>query len=350
MDLPLVSIVIPVYKSKAFLPKLVDSLTNQTYPHWEAIFVNDGCPEDSGSLCDSYASQDARIKVIHQKNSGAVAALNRGMGFCSGSWVMFLDADDWIDYSTIEKAIQIAVSEHVDVVMWGNIKEFAEKSVPYPLFFDTKKKIEGQEFKWLQRRLFGLQKAELSNPIATDALSSGWAKLYRKEILDQHQIQWTATQEVGSSDVLFNVQYFAKAKSAYYLPEHLHHYNKENPNGLTKTYGYSLVPKFLNLYQALSLEIKKHFGDKKEFNEALDNRLALSSINVGLSLNFKNDWRDNHRYIAGMVSNSTYKNALRKLELKYIPFHFRIYLWLAKFEFSSLILILAFFMQKLKNR
>ena len=350
MASPLVSVVIPVYKSRAFLPKLVESLQSQTYSNWQAIFVNDGCPEDSGSLCDSYAASDPRIKVIHQKNSGPVSALNQGIRHAKGEWIMFLDADDWIDILTIQKATEIAIKENVDIVMWGNIKEYAHKSVPYPLFHPQPKKFFAHDFSFLQRRLIGLIDSELSNPIATDALSSGWAKLYRKSIIDQHDIQWTATQEVGSSDVLFNVQYFFEAKSAYYLPEHLHHYNKNNPNGLTKTYGWTLLPKFINLYHALQGEIEKKPKSDPSFKTALKNRLALSTINIGLSLDFSNDWSENRKYVEKMISHDAYRSALQTLNFGPIPFHFKIYLLSAKYNWSNLLLCLAYTMQKLKNR
>lgn len=91
---PLISIVVPVYKAELFINDCIDSVLKQTYKNFELILVDDGSPDKCGQICDAYAERDARIKVIHQKNSGVSFARNNGILSSKGRYIAFLDADD----------------------------------------------------------------------------------------------------------------------------------------------------------------------------------------------------------------------------------------------------------------
>ena len=104
---PLLSVIIPVYKVEKYLRRCLDSIVNQTYKNLEIILVDDGSPDNSGKICDEYAQNDKRIKVIHQKNKGQGAARNTGIIAANGELITFVDSDDWIENNTYE----IMVSE-----------------------------------------------------------------------------------------------------------------------------------------------------------------------------------------------------------------------------------------------
>lgn len=92
-----ISMIIPVYNAEQYLKKCVDSVRAQTYENLEIMLVDDGSTDSSGELCDAYAEEDARIRVVHKKNGGLVSAWKAGVKECSGEYVSFLDSDDWID-------------------------------------------------------------------------------------------------------------------------------------------------------------------------------------------------------------------------------------------------------------
>lgn len=95
---PQVSIIVPVYKvPEGFLRKCVESCGAQTLEEIEILLVDDGSPDDCGSICDEYAAQDERIRVIHKENGGLCSARNAGCLAARGEWIMFVDGDDWID-------------------------------------------------------------------------------------------------------------------------------------------------------------------------------------------------------------------------------------------------------------
>lgn len=116
-----VTIIVAVYKSEPFLPKLLDSIINQTYKNLEVILVDDGSPDDSGKICDDYAKQDNRIKVIHKKNGGACEARNYGIDAAKGEYISIIDGDDWLEPDYVEYLLDLACSTNSDMAMTDKI-------------------------------------------------------------------------------------------------------------------------------------------------------------------------------------------------------------------------------------
>ena len=100
---PLVSVVVPVYNVERFLDECVESVLKQTMQDFDIILVDDGSTDSSGKSCDELAEKDNRIKVIHRENGGLSAARNTGFSAATGTYVYYLDSDDWIKSDTLEK-------------------------------------------------------------------------------------------------------------------------------------------------------------------------------------------------------------------------------------------------------
>lgn len=111
-----VSIIVPVYKAEQYLKKCVDSLRNQTYRNLEILLVDDGSPDGSGRLCDSFAGEDSRIRAIHKENGGLISAWKRGVAESSGEYLCFVDSDDWVDRNMIEEMAAQLTGEQREII------------------------------------------------------------------------------------------------------------------------------------------------------------------------------------------------------------------------------------------
>lgn len=115
----LVSIIVPVYNVEKYLEKCLDSLINQTYRNLQIILGDDGSRDGSGTICDRYAEQDNRIQVIHKKQSGVSAARNTGLEAAKGSYICFVDSDDWIHEKMIETMYENMMEEKAQISIIG---------------------------------------------------------------------------------------------------------------------------------------------------------------------------------------------------------------------------------------
>ena len=98
--MPIISVIVSVYKVEPYIRQCVDSILAQTFTDFELILVDDGSPDNCGAICDEYAAQDCRVRVIHQENGGLSAARNAGIDWAfansDSQWLAFVDSDDWV--------------------------------------------------------------------------------------------------------------------------------------------------------------------------------------------------------------------------------------------------------------
>lgn len=132
MQKPFISFIVPVYNVEAYLHQCVDSIINQTSGDWELILIDDGSCDGCPQICDEYAWQDNRIKVIHQSNQGVAVARNVGLDVATGEWIWFVDSDDWIE----SEAVSILKSNYIqsggpDLIMFGFTRNSEEEEVMY---------------------------------------------------------------------------------------------------------------------------------------------------------------------------------------------------------------------------
>lgn len=165
--LPLISIIVPVYKVEAYLDKCISSIVNQTYQNLEIILVDDGSPDNCGAMCDAWAAKDSRIKVIHQSNAGAGAARNAALDIAHGELIAFVDSDDYLApdmfshlYELLEQGADIAECGHVDVLGDSAVFDGDANSRAYTVLEAMAEHIHDRIFRQLI-----------------------WNKLYRREVI-----------------------------------------------------------------------------------------------------------------------------------------------------------------------
>ena len=112
-----ITVAVAVYNIEQYLERAVDSILNQTYRNLEILLVDDGATDNSGAICDAYAKKDPRVRVIHQKNGGLDAARNTGIEQATGTYIAFVDGDDWIDPQMYEHMLSAIREQNADLAV-----------------------------------------------------------------------------------------------------------------------------------------------------------------------------------------------------------------------------------------
>lgn len=112
---PLISVIVPVYNAEKFVEKCLESICNQTYKNFEVIVVDDGSTDGSGSICDRFANNDSRFRVLHQRNQGISAAQNHGLDASQGEYIAFADNDDILDAKNLELLLRALLRTRADI-------------------------------------------------------------------------------------------------------------------------------------------------------------------------------------------------------------------------------------------
>ncbi len=165
----LVSIIVPVYKVENYLNKCIESLVSQTYRNLEIILVDDGSPDSCPEICDNWAKNDSRIKVIHKPNGGLSDARNAGMRVATGDFIAFIDSDDYISSEFIAQLYDAMLRENSDIVECEVVR-FNEGEIP---------KLNNAE---LAVKTFTTEKAISNLMLENDFHQHVWNKLYKSDI------------------------------------------------------------------------------------------------------------------------------------------------------------------------
>jgi len=167
----LVTIIIPVYNMSQCIRRCVDSVTAQTYDALQTILVDDGSTDESGAICDALAEQDPRIEVIHRENGGISAARNTGLDCVRGSWVSFIDSDDFVSPHYIENMLRAAVQNDCEI----SVCRFVDVEAEDEAVFHSMKKVE---------RITGREAGIRHLSKAARILNTSWGKLYKSHLWD----------------------------------------------------------------------------------------------------------------------------------------------------------------------
>ena len=152
----LISIVVPVYNVEGYVRRCFESVTNQTWKDFEVIVIDDGSMDKSGEICDEYAQKDTRFKVFHQSNQGIGKTRLGGIQKAVGEYVVWADADDWLEPSLLERLVKCIREKESDIVVYGAASvnrnnKVAEKIVWKNLTIDAWRRetiISGQSVVW----------------------------------------------------------------------------------------------------------------------------------------------------------------------------------------------------------
>ena len=220
-----ITVIVPVYNVENYLEKCLDSLINQTYKNLEIIVINDGSTDNSGEICQEYAQKDNRIVYIEKENGGLSDARNAGLDRMTGSYVTFVDSDDWVELDYVEILYKKIIEYQADISV-GNYYSYNEDEETY--YFH----IYGDSYyEKVYDNVSIFENLYESQEMKSFALISAWGKLYKAKLFDYLRFDKGKLGEDG----YFNQKMYLSVNKVVYLNKGLYAY-RQRSGSITKTW------------------------------------------------------------------------------------------------------------------
>lgn len=257
---PKLSVVIPVYNVENFLDRCVQSVVNQTLQDIEIILINDESPDNCPQMCDEYAKQDKRIKVVHKENGGLGYARNSGLDVATGEYVTFLDSDDFVELNAYETLYNEVHANQLDICYFQHCRYINDGTKIYKN--NLVKEIEYVESNELvQRFLLNMVGAHPTEKKPRDYSMSVCMGIFRLDIIKNRNIRFVSEREIASEDLIFHLSLLPYINKIGILPDVFYNYYV-NSGSITNTYN---EQKYIRLIKCL--DVVKEFLDRNfEYN------------------------------------------------------------------------------------
>lgn len=259
-----ISVIIPVYNSEKYLSKCVDSILTQSYKDFEVILIDDESTDRSPALCDEYAQNDSRVKVIHKKNGGTADSRNVGLSAVTGDYITFMDNDDyWNSNTCLYNMVQQLTETKADILLHYSTVYWENKNIfESPADTCDRDKIVNQPLE--QSLKYIIQSGFLDRAV--------WSKVIKSSLIKDNQIHFP--KGMRNEDTYFTGQLLLHAKSFDYYNDPFYVYRKGHTQAQTsKSLKYSQVHDL----QKICTEYIQSVENNPEFSKELK-KIYLSYI------------------------------------------------------------------------
>lgn len=212
-EMPLVSIIVPIYNAEKTIDRCINSILNQEYKDFELILLNDGSTDASGLICDAYAEKDKRIRVLHKENTGVSHTRNLGIAMARGEYLQFLDSDDWITPDATRFFVRAAMENQCDMVIADFYRVIGER-------VSQKGSIEEEGI--MTRVDYAVKMMQKPADFYYGVL---WNKLYKRSIIENYQLSMDNSIS-WCEDFMFNLEYVRHTNTIYALKIPVYYYVK----------------------------------------------------------------------------------------------------------------------------
>lgn len=305
-----VSAIVAVYNAEPYLARCIDSLIGQTLTPIEIILVDDGSTDGSAAICDAYASRDKRIVVIHKQNGGQTTARNAGLAVARGSYVHFVDSDDWLDHTMYEQLYTQATQDDADIITCdsvfhnGDTEIIARQHVPAGTY----------------------NKAEMIEHVYPNLIYSGrffyfgiyaamWNKLFKRELVRPNIVAVDPAVRIGE-DGLTTFATFLDANRVCVVDTPLYHYRDDNTTSLTRSYCREQFDSALLLIDYLRQIAAKHI-DTYDLTNQIDIYLLYNIRSIIIEefyYRHKKPFRSRYAYIRRIVTHPAVIEACMRVD------------------------------------
>ena len=252
---PTVSIIVPVYNAEATISRCIESIINQEYRDFELLLIDDGSTDSSGTICDRYAAEDSRIRLIHKENTGVSETRNMALDLACGTYLQFLDSDDWITPNATRLFVEEAERYHCDMVI-SDFYRVVGKRVAHKGDIDDDCVLTQEEF----------SAHMLQNP-ADFYYGVLWNKLYRRDIVEKYHLRMNPEISWGE-DFMFNLEYIRHAEVFYALQVPVYYYVKTKGSLASQGMSISKTIKMKLMVFEYYNNFYKHVLDEEDYEKS----------------------------------------------------------------------------------
>lgn len=253
----LISVIIPVYNGEKFLERSIKGVLNQTVKNIELIIVDDGSTDSSGSICDAYADTNEMLHVVHKENGGISSARNAGIAVAQGEYILFLDADDYLDPETCEEIYNVICKYHPDCIDYGWKYVSTNEEVTHNIHRIPKNTL--LDIKVIENDILPPLLNLRSDP-DNFIYDFAWTKSFRKKIIQDNGIAFDEERRIWE-DRPFVVHYLKYCKTFYSMDRCFYNY-VDMPGSLSRKYSLD----FFRIIIANYHHYKNLFGDRYDFD------------------------------------------------------------------------------------
>lgn len=242
----ILSIIIPCYKVEEYLAQCIESVCHNKTDDLEVILVDDGSPDRTPIICDQWAENDDRIKVIHQTNGGLSVARNAGMDLAKGDYIWFIDSDDWIKKNAIEQVFSL-INQHPDIDVFVT---------PLTWTYDDERK------NWLdiivdQNTIYKGENYISKFPIATGATPRN---IIKRKVLESANMRFLPN--ITHEDALFGLILYNQSKSVMVLKNSIYYYRQRN-GSIMHSININSAYSIITIHKELMKYMQKHISPQK---------------------------------------------------------------------------------------
>ncbi|SHE54261.1 glycosyltransferase [Dysgonomonas macrotermitis] len=326
-----ISVIVPIYNMEQFLDRCLGSLTSQAYGNLEFILVNDGSTDSSAEICDRYAQEDARIKLVHQQNGGVSSARNTGLNIATGDYLSFVDPDDRIASGAYSLLAEYISDAKPDILRFGAYRK-------------------GEELDWLPfEGLYegsGFEKEVVLPMIGSDKfggmfiLGVLWLHLFKRDLIEQNDIRFNPKLR-RCEDRLFTISAMINASNMLFVRDNLYHY-EVNDESLSNRYD----PARWEQESLFLSDLKQLYHQKKDsaFIEEADKRIAndyilrvITSVNQEYFTNNNNSFWRRYKNIKKIICNPEVKKAAYGMRTGQLGLKGRLIIGMIKYRLAFLL-------------
>lgn len=305
----MVSIIIPVYNTEKYIEETIRSIEEQTYKNYEIIVINDGSTDRTQKICERLKIRNNRILLLEQKNKGVSHARNIGLNIAKGEFVAFIDSDDILEKTYIEKFVNSITENNCDMVICGFYEKYSNLCIKNEI---TKR----NSFISVEDALNGVMNQN-------NVKGFLWNKFFKKSIIDMYAIRFDESINI-CEDSLFVCKYIQYIEKIYVIPECMYYYRMRR-SSLVWERKKDRTNEMLDVYEKIyDIFLKK---DIKVLDVYLYNYLCVyfqnkkSLKNKNIIINVDKEYKKILK-----SKNINNKNRIKLIIKKHIPDLFRMYM------------------------